>query len=271
MPRSSNSSRCSSLSRRGGLGLATSHGQDIEQRPAGDDLAHGGLGQHVESRLRAGDSQGDPAQRLGPAGVDRVLNGSRDLEELAIARQEQGIAVVVSLVALLEASAVTGLPAQQLALTCCGPAKSDLEAADATWLEANHPFDRFGEPEMQPGLEHAAVAAEALDQPCLAGADRRRFRWTHREPPAGRWPRPGFPACARSTSALSPRDRALVKLADPLAHRPELAQWRQLGPAAEYQEPHGVEQHQQRADLVQDRRGHRAEDAERGQRSRPRH
>ena len=57
----------------------------------------------------------------------------------------------------------------------------------------------------------------------------------------------------------------LVEPADPLAHRPELSEWRQLGPAAEYQKPHGVEQHQERADLVQDRRGHRAEDAERGQ------
>jgi len=57
----------------------------------------------------------------------------------------------------------------------------------------------------------------------------------------------------------------LVELADPLAHRPELSEWRQPGPTSEYQQPHGVEQHQERAGLVQDGSGHWNEYAERGQ------
>ena len=61
------------------------------------------------------------------------------------------------------------------------------------------------------------------------------------------------------------RSSRFVDPADPPAQRPELAERRQLGPVAEDQQPHRVEQDQQRADLVEDRRGDRAEDAQRRQ------
>ena len=46
--------------------------------------------------------------------------------------------------------------------------------------------------------------------------------------------------------------------------RAQLPERRQLAPVAEDEQPHRIEQDQQRADLVEDRGGDRTEDAERG-------
>ena len=117
---------------------------------------------------------------------------------------------------------------------------------------------------MKPGLELISVTTEPQDQPRFARADRGDAA---ERIAAGQ----NAEDCAMARAMADQPSPGCIEIdrvvdpADPLPDRPELAQGRQFGPAAEGQQPHGVEQHQQRAGLVQDRRSHRAEDAERRQ------
>ena len=155
---------------RGLFRLAPAAGQKVEQRPAADDLANGRFRQRLESRLGPVDAKGEPAERVRVGGIDGVLHRGRDLEELAVTGQKQGIAVFPR---RQDPGSAHGSPPSEAARALwTGPLEAHVEAAHAARLDPDHALERRRESEVQSRLEDACGSRQTAgpDRPRPAGS-----------------------------------------------------------------------------------------------------
>ena len=236
-----------------GLGLALKSlavlREQVHEMPAGNQGPQHRLGCRLHDPVNVLDLEQVHLRR-----VDLVADGRLHLDQVVLAGDHQRLLGQF----LRVLAGVRAVPRQGRLVRVRRRAETDLHRADAVGLDAHHAVDGPRPAVSQARLQHAGALAETQDHSFFVGADLResaqRPARQQQQDAAGQ---DAAPLVADPVQRLVQVEVALRPLVQALEGLPGARQPRPFDGPLKPQEPHRIEEHRQRSELVVNHAGER--------------